>query len=423
MTFEETLTFLYEKLPMFQRIGKTAFKKDLSNTIKLCEALGNPQNKIKCIHIAGTNGKGSTAHALASVFMEAGYKTGLYTSPHLKSFTERIKLNGKELDEQYVIDFVQNHKSLIEEVKPSFFEITVVMAFDYFAKHQPDICLIEVGMGGRFDSTNVINPLLSIITSIGLDHQEYLGYDLESIAFEKAGIIKKNRPVCISNRHIETDKVFIQKAEETNSPIYFAEDEIIIKEIDNKIYINSKGNDFHFEFGLKGAYQQKNIPGIIKSLELSSEMGFKIRRENIMNGLSRIVQNTGIKGRWQVLQEKPMVICDTGHNIDALNIIFNQISSIPHEKLFLLLGFVNDKELDAVFDLFPQKAQYIFSKANIPRAKNLEEISEMAEKRRLNFKLIEDVNEAYSYCLNLASAKDLVFVGGSTFIVAELNSL
>lgn len=418
------MAYLFERLPMFQRIGKTAFKKDLTNTLKLCELLGNPQRKFKSVHIAGTNGKGSTAHSLASILQESSYKTGLYTSPHLKSFTERIKINGAEVKTDFIVDFVQKHKDLIEEIKPSFFEITVVMAFDYFARENVDIAVLEVGMGGRFDSTNVVDPILSIITSIDLDHMEFLGPDIPSIAFEKAGIIKNSRPVIISEWQKDSAPIFIEKAKQTNSDLFFAEDTVDTSSIGNGNYsIESDLVNGHIDFELKGDYQINNLPGIIKSAELLNQLYFNISSDAVKNGLAKVIKNTGLKGRWQVLSENPKVICDTGHNEEGMQFIIKQIGDLAFDKLFAVLGFVNDKDVEKILKIWPEETYFIFCQANIPRAKNLSEVEEIATNLNLEFSSIVDVNEAIKLARKKALKTDLIFIGGSTFVVAEIENL
>ncbi|MEQ8359204.1 MAG: folylpolyglutamate synthase/dihydrofolate synthase family protein [Cytophagales bacterium] len=424
MNYQETLAYLFERLPMFQRIGKSAFKKDLSNTLKLCEALGNPQNKFTSIHIAGTNGKGSTAHSLASIMQESSYKTGLYTSPHLKSFTERIKINGKDAAEDYIVDFVHLHKDLIENIRPSFFEITVAMAFDYFAKEKVDIAVLEVGMGGRFDSTNVIDPILSVITSIDLDHMEFLGPDISSIAFEKAGIIKNERPVVISEWQEESAPIFIEKAKQCQAEIYFAEDDVEIESKgDGKYLVKSEYLNDIIDFELKGDYQIHNLPGIIKSAELLNYLGYEIKAKSICGGLEKVIRNTGIKGRWQILSKEPWIICDTGHNEEGMRYILNQIHNYKFNKLIAILGFVNDKDIHKILDFWPKDTLFIFCQANIPRAMNTDEIIKIAEDKNLRFSIKKDVNNAIELAQQKASKNDFIFIGGSTFVIAEIKDL
>ncbi|MCK5101735.1 MAG: bifunctional folylpolyglutamate synthase/dihydrofolate synthase, partial [Cyclobacteriaceae bacterium] len=333
MDFKDTLEYMYTLLPMYQRVGKIAFKKDLTNTIKLCEILGNPQHKFKSIHIAGTNGKGSSAHMIASVLQSAGYKTGLYTSPHLKSFTERIKIDGREVEEQFVCDFIDGIKSEIEEIQPSFFEITVAMAFKYFLMQQVDVAVIEVGLGGRLDSTNVVTPIVSLITSIGLDHTDMLGETLPEIAFEKAGIIKEDVPVVISESQHEITKVFKRKAHELNAPLFFADQEYDVSisqnsSIDLEFNAKSSTNTIIAKTDLAGEYQIKNIPGVMKVLDLMNLQGFHISDDHIHNGFSHVVKNTGLLGRWQKIHDNPLTICDTVHNELGIKCLIRQIQKI-----------------------------------------------------------------------------------------------
>lgn len=427
MTYQETLDYLFNALPMFQRIGAAAFKKDLSNTIALCGHLGNPQDQFKSVHVAGTNGKGSTSHAICSVLMEAGYKVGLYTSPHLKSFTERIKINGVDIPENQVVNFVAANKTYLEDLKPSFFEMTVGMAFWFFAKEQVDIAVVEVGMGGRLDSTNVISPEVSVITNIGYDHMQFLGDTLEKIAGEKAGIIKSVTPVVISQRQPETWPIFEKMAKEKNAPLYFAEDFFSISRKDlkyNGVYeVMDSGKSNLIEMDLKGNYQQKNLAGILQTIAVLQKLGYRITQSHVNNGLSQIVKNTGLKGRWQVLGKRPWIICDTGHNEDGIKYIVDQIKEYSYNQLYMIIGMVNDKELGKVLDLFPKDAHYIFCQANIPRAMEAELLATEAEAYGLEGFIIKDVNEAISWAKKNALASDLIFIGGSTFVVAEINDL
>ncbi|HET9055128.1 MAG TPA: folylpolyglutamate synthase/dihydrofolate synthase family protein, partial [Cyclobacteriaceae bacterium] len=360
--YRQTLTYLYQNLPMFQRVGAAAYKADLGNTIALCEALDNPQNAFKSIHIAGTNGKGSTSHMLASVLQSSGYKTGLYTSPHLKDFTERIKINGREIGQAQVIDFVNRIKPRIENIRPSFFEITVAMAFDYFASQQVDVAVIETGLGGRLDSTNVISPVLSVITNIGFDHKDILGDTLAKIAAEKAGIIKDKTPVVVSERQPEVENVFITRARHHHAPLVFAGDEFRITQNDSwfevikndGMYLNA------LALPLKGKYQMKNLAGVLKVCEILNQNGFKISIDQIRNGLEKTVTQTGLKGRWQQLSANPVVICDTGHNADGVREIVTQIDQQKFKTLHIVWGMVKDKEPDAVLSLLPKNARYYF---------------------------------------------------------------
>ncbi len=424
-TYEQTLDYLYTNLPMFQRVGAVAFKKDLTNTLALCEALGNPHQKFKSIHVAGTNGKGSTAHMLASVLQSAGYKTGLYTSPHLKSFTERIRINGQEVSQAFVVDFVNRIRPHIDRIKPSFFEITVAMAFDYFAKQQVDIAVIEVGLGGRLDSTNVITPEVSVITNIGFDHMDMLGDTLPKIAFEKAGIIKNHIPVVVSERQEEVVHVFEDKAKFEQAPILFANKPVTISQHGNSIAVNAFFQDqpIEFEFPLLGNYQQKNIAGVLTALECLTNRGFSISKEQVCDGMQQVISQTGLKGRWQILQKNSLVICDTGHNVDGIRSIVRQLATYSYKNLFMIIGMVKDKDHTAVFNLLPKEANYIFCQANIPRAMDAHELAKAAEAFGLIGDVVPNVNEALNIALKQAKPDDLIFVGGSTFVVAELNNL
>ena len=399
---------MYKALPMFQRVGQAAFKKDLTNTIKLCDALDNPQNKFKSIHIAGTNGKGSTSHMIASVLQTAGYKVGLYTSPHLKSFTERIRINGQEVEKEYVTQFVEGNQQLIEEVKPSFFEMTVAMAFDYFAQNKVDVAVIEVGLGGRLDSTNIITPELSVITNIGFDHMDMLGDTLPKIAFEKAGIIKPGVPVVVTEKHAETAEVFKTVSAERKSEITFAEelkfDEIPLTD-------------------LQGLYQVKNIKGVLSSFQILNKNGWKLSAESIILGLGNVQANTGLKGRWQQLNNHPLTICDTGHNKEAFEYLVNQISTCLYKKLYMVLGFVREKDLNPILAMLPESAHLIFCEPKIPRALLLEELKVKTEHMRQSRNYIQDVNDAVSFAKSQADAEDMIFIGGSTFVVAEIEEL
>jgi dihydrofolate synthase/folylpolyglutamate synthase len=390
---------------MYQLQGASAYKKDLTNTHLLIAHLDNPQEKIKCIHVAGTNGKGSTSHMLASILQEAGYKVGLYTSPHLKDFRERIKINGIEISEEFVTDFTNKHKAFFEANDMSFFEMTVGLAFDYFAKEKVDIAIIEVGMGGRLDATNVITPLVSVITNIGLDHTQFLGNTLEAVAFEKAGIIKPNIPVVIGEYTTETKPVFLAKAKECNSEIYFASDSI------TETYPSD----------LIGDYQLHNKKTALQTIAILNEQKeFKVFQDDIKSGLILVVKNTGLQGRWQQLGESPKVICDTAHNKNGLEIVMNQIQKETFEKLHIILGMVNDKDLDEILPLFPKNAIYYFCKPNIPRGLDATILQEKAKKYHLNGNIYRSVTDAYEESRNNSTKNDFIFIGGSTFVVAEL---
>lgn len=403
MTYKETLNWLFNQLPMFQNVGASAYKKDLTNTLLLAEHLNHPERNFKTIHVAGTNGKGSTSSMIASAFMEAGYKVGLYTSPHLKDFRERITINGKMISKNYVHQFVLNHKSFFENTHLSFFEMTVGLAFEYFSDKKVDIAIIEVGMGGRLDSTNIITPLLSVITNIGKDHTQFLGDTLEKIAFEKAGIIKPNVPVVIGEYTSETKPVFIEIAKQNHSQIHFAQDE----------------THPDYPCGLLGDYQLKNKKTVIEIFKnLNSD--FNISDENIKKGILNVVQNTNLQGRWQVLQENPKAICDTAHNAHGLEIVINQLKKEKFKQLHIVLGVVNDKDLDSVLPLFPKNAIYYFCKPKIQRGLGAKTLKEKASKYNLKGNTYNSVSIAYKNALANSESNDLIYIGGSTFVVAEI---
>ncbi len=425
-TYQQTLDYLYANLPMFQRIGAAAFKKDLTNTITLCNALGNPEKKFRSIHVAGTNGKGSSSHMLASILQEAGYKTGLYTSPHLKSFTERIRINGNEVSETYVVEFVNRVKPLIDEIQPSFFEITVAMAFDYFAAQQVDVAVVEVGLGGRLDSTNVITPIVSLITNIGWDHKDLLGDTLEKIAAEKAGIIKPSVPVVVSERQESgIEDVFISKAKSVGAPIMFASNTYAVKEVNGRKQIKSNGDVIVevVDFPLGGIYQDKNLSGVAGVVDVLRGFGFKISKEALTLGLQNVISNTHLKGRWQKLRERPLVICDTGHNLDGIRQVTRQLETISYDRLHFVFGVVKDKAIDDILAILPAAATYYFCQAKLPRALDAYELAKKANAYGLQGYVIPDVNEAKHSALKNATENDLIFIGGSTFVVAEINEL
>ena len=401
MTYQETLDWMFSQLPMYQRQGKTAFKKDLTNISAFCGVLKNPQNKFASIHVGGTNGKGSTSHIISSILQEAGYKVGLYTSPHLKNFTERIRINGEEVSKHFVVDFITKNKYFLKTQQLSFFEMTVGLAFEYFATQNVDIAVIEVGLGGCLDSTNIIYPEVAVITNIGYDHMQFLGDTLPEIAAEKAGIIKQNTPIIIGEKQDAVVDVFEQKATQMNAEIYFASDK-----------------QYDYESDLLGSYQEKNMSTAIHAVKALK--GYVISESHIINGLKNVVQNTNFKGRWQILQYKPLVICDTAHNKEGLSYVMNQLASLSFDKLHMVLGVVNDKKLDDILTLFPIKATYYFCKPNIPRGLNEIDLQSTAE----NFHLVGDtygsVHEAYLKAISDAEIDDVVFVGGSTFVVAEV---
>jgi dihydrofolate synthase/folylpolyglutamate synthase len=402
MDYTSTLDYLFNKLPIYQRKGTIAYKADIGNIVEATKQLNNPHNKFKSIHIAGTNGKGSVAHMLASVLQEAGYKTGLYTSPHLKDFRERIKINGKMIAEQEVIDFVWANKKLFNDLEMSFFEMTVAMAFDYFAKNQVDIAIIECGLGGRLDSTNIIDPELAIITNIGIDHTDLLGETLEKIAAEKAGIIKTNRPIIIGKEQEETKNIFVEKAKEKHAAVYIA----------------GKGNQIQTD--LKGKWQIENSNTALKAIELLKAWGWNIDDENIRDGFKSVIKNTGLLGRWQVLNNKPLSICDTAHNEDGIRLIVQHIKQTPHEHLHFVFGTVSDKNSSRILRLLPKQATYYFCKAAIPRAVDATLLKEDASHFGLKGEVFPNVIDAFAEAKKRAKNKDLIFVGGSTFVVAEV---
>lgn len=424
MTYPETLNYLYQNLPMFQRVGASAYKKDLTNTLALCEALGTPQNKFRSIHIAGTNGKGSSSHMIASVLQAAGYKTGLYTSPHLKEFTERIRINGAEADREFVVDFVERVKPLIETIQPSFFEITVAMAFDYFAQQQVDIAVIEVGLGGRLDSTNVITPILSLITNISWDHMDLLGDTLEKIASEKAGIIKKGVPVVISEQQEEVEAVFKLRATEQQSPIVFATDQFqVTRQADGSYSVHHNGQQRLLKLDLMGIYQTKNVAGVLACIDELRKAGFQITDQHIEMGLNQVMINTGLRGRWQIIGKSPLIICDTAHNEGGIREIVKQIGETTYHHLHMVLGMVKDKDISKVLSLLPAAATYYFCQASIPRALPAGELKLKAEAFGLKGNVFTNVNDALHAAKKSSVPEDLIFVGGSTFVVAEVDNL
>ncbi len=404
MNYTQTISWLFNQLPMYQRIGAAAYKVDVSNTVKLINYLNNPQDSFKSVHVAGTNGKGSTSHMLASVLQDAGYKVGLYTSPHLKDFRERIKFNGKMMPEQKVVDFVENHRSFFEENQLSFFEMTVGLAFDYFKNEKVDIAIIEVGLGGRLDSTNVINPEVSVITTIGLDHTQFLGTTLAEIASEKAGIIKPKIPVVIGETKPETKSVILHKARKEKSPILFVEAEAVPE----------------FKTDLLGNYQIKNYKTAYVTLGVLEQKGWNITNKNIENGFLNVVKNTGLQGRWQLLNKAPKVICDTAHNVEGLALVLNQLEKENFNQLHIVLGVVADKNLDAILPLFPKKAIYYFCKPAVVRGLEVDQLQQKAMGHALIGTSYVTVREAYKSAMTAANAKDLIYIGGSTFVVAEI---
>lgn len=404
MTYQKTLDWLFSKLPMYQRVGAVAFKKDLTNTLALVKYLDNPQQKFKSIHVAGTNGKGSTSHMIASVLQESGYKVGLYTSPHLKDFRERIKINGKEVSKRFVIDFVKNHKTFLEQQGLSFFEMTVGMAFHYFAMQNVDVAVVEVGLGGRLDSTNIITPIVSIITNISYDHMQMLGNTLPQIAAEKAGIIKPNVPVVIGEKQDEVIDVFIQKAKKSNSQITIA----------------SETEKSELPSDLKGIYQIKNKHTVEAALKIISQNGFPLSDKFIKKGLLNVVKNTGLKGRWQTLKTEPKVVCDTAHNEAGIKYAMQQVSEQNFKNLHVVIGVVNDKDISHILPLFPKNAIYYFCRPNIPRGLDVEILKQKALEFGLIGNAYQSVNEAYKMVIKNADIDDFIYIGGSNFVVAEV---
>jgi dihydrofolate synthase / folylpolyglutamate synthase len=429
MTYSETLEYLYNKLPMFSRIGSDAIKKDLTNTLLICEALGNPQNKFKSIHIAGTNGKGSVSHMLASVLQTAGYKTGLYTSPHLYDFRERIKVDGIMVSEGFVIDFTERVKPLIEKIQPSFFEITVAMAFEYFAQQKVDLAVVETGLGGRLDSTNIITPQLSVITNISYDHMNILGNTLEEIAGEKAGIIKQNIPVVIGERRTETEKVFIEKGTEKNAPLFFAEELFQINKAELQLHylklsLRNKGTNENIDLSvdLPGIYQVKNVNTLLAAIEILKQNNWRINKETIVDALQNIKKLTGLHGRWEVIQNEPTVVLEVAHNEDGIRQMLHHIELVDFDQLHIIFGVVKDKELGKVLELLPKNASYYFTQAHIPRALPGNQLQEEAKKIGLEGRVYENVNLALGNALKKAAHDDLIIVCGSIFLVAEVKS-
>ena len=427
MNYQETLEWMYKQLPMYQRIGAAAYKADLNNTIALLDMLGNPHHRFKSVHVAGTNGKGSTSHMLASIFQEAGYKTGLYTSPHLRDFRERIRINGEMIPEENVVEFIEKHQEFFKAQQLSFFEMTVGMAFDYFANEQVDIAIVEVGMGGRLDSTNLITPELSVITNIGLDHVQFLGDTLEKIAHEKAGIIKEGIPVVIGETQPETHQVFEDKAAECHSPIYFADqifdcDKVHIESMTQQEYDIWKNSELYLEactIPLMGNYQKKNLTTVMCATDLLRKQ-FELSDDDIRDGVANVIRNTHLMGRWQILDQDPLTIADTGHNVDGIREVVSQLAEMTYNKLHFVIGMVNDKDIDHVLQLLPHNCEYYFCKADIPRGLDANILAEKAFELGLRGSVYNSVRDAYRSAINAAQFDDVIFVGGSNFIVAEV---
>jgi dihydrofolate synthase / folylpolyglutamate synthase len=427
MTYEQTLHYLYEKLPLYSSIGIRAYKADLDNTLALCKHLGDPQNKIKTIHIAGTNGKGSTSHMLATVFQQCGYKTGLYTSPHLKDFRERIKINGEMIPRDFVTAFVEKTKTFSEEIEPSFFELTFVMALEYFVHQNVDIAVIETGLGGRLDSTNVITPVLSVITNIGFDHMDILGDSLSKIAYEKAGIIKPGIPVVIGELIPETKIIFQEKARETNSAIFFAEERFTINSLKPRnetlqvevLDINKRQNR-NYTLDLTGLYQARNLLTVLTAIDLLKNI-FSLEEKTIQKALSNVKSFTGLHGRWEVIRRRPLVVLDVAHNVDGIHQLVNQINNSQYKKLHIVFGIVKDKEIKKVLQQLPLEAEYYFTRAHIPRALPENELLERAAEFHLKGSSYSEVNIALKAAMDAASEEDMIIVCGSIFVVGEVK--
>jgi dihydrofolate synthase / folylpolyglutamate synthase len=421
MTYTDTLQYLYDRLPVFHHVGGAAYKPGLDNTIQLMNVLDNPQTKYRCIHIAGTNGKGSVSNMLAAVLQTAGYKVGLYTSPHLVDFGERIRVNGQMIEQQHVIDFVENNKDVFNTIEPSFFEATMAMAFNYFADTKVDVAIIEVGLGGRLDSTNIIQPDLSVITNISFDHVGFLGDTLEKIAFEKAGIIKPTTPVVIGESAPETRPVFVQKACKENAALIFAEErfKINFKEYsDAKMLVEVNGK-LLIKCGLCGNYQLKNIATTLAAIEQLNTLNYSISESDILKGIENITEITGLQGRWQTLRNNPTAVCDTGHNVGGIQFVVEQLKAQNYKRLRIVIGMVNDKDVSAVLNLLPQDAVYYFTQANIMRALSCEELKLKAQTFGLNGLIYKSVKQAVDAAINESESDDFIFIGGSNFIVGE----
>jgi dihydrofolate synthase/folylpolyglutamate synthase len=428
LNYQQTIEYLFHRLPMFSKLGTAAFKGDLSNTLKLCEALGNPQNAFKSIHIAGTNGKGSTSHMLAAIMQTAGYKTALYTSPHLKDFRERIKVNGEMVDEKFVIEFTKKIKPVIEEIDPSFFEITVAMAFSWFAQQKVDIAVIEVGLGGRLDSTNVITPEISVITNIGYDHMNILGNTLEQIAWEKAGIIKEGIPVVVGETLFETKPVFVKKSKDLNAPLYFANEARWVTDwqpskqgLEVMVQIKQIDKRTRYKLELGGIYQIKNLLTVLEVVHVLTTMGWEISEQQVQQALLNVRKLTGLHGRWEVVHHQPMTVLDVAHNEDGIKQLTGQLEHCDFQKLHIVIGMVKDKEIEKVLSLLPKHASYYFTKAQIPRALPENELAQKAFQQGLHGNAFTTVNEAVQKAINESHENDMILVCGSVFVVGEVE--
>ncbi|MFD2553691.1 bifunctional folylpolyglutamate synthase/dihydrofolate synthase [Sphingobacterium tabacisoli] len=426
-TYTEAIDYLYSRLPMFTRDGASAYKKDLDRTIALCDAIGNPQNRYKTIHVGGTNGKGSSSHMLASILSASGYRTGLYTSPHLVDFRERIRIDGQQIDAQFVVDYVNRQKELIEAVQPSFFEATVAMAFDYFATEQVDVAIIEVGLGGRLDSTNIIHPDVALITNIGMDHMNLLGDTLTEIAIEKAGIIKSNTPIVVSETHPITAPVFIDTALRCNAPLTFADQVFKVKRISKtdilqQVEVLSAAAKEVYDLDLTGSYQLKNVLGVLAVVEQLRGLGYEIPEDRLKEGLAQVQARTGLQGRWQTISTDPLIICDTGHNEDGIKEVIKNLTEVHFKKLHVVIGAMKDKDLDHMLPYLPKDATYYFSSPDMPRAMSAMELAAKAFTYGLKGQECGTVVNALAAAKDAYQVGDLIFVGGSNFVVAEVLS-
>ncbi|MGL4520879.1 MAG: bifunctional folylpolyglutamate synthase/dihydrofolate synthase [Phocaeicola sp.] len=423
MNYSETLDYLYHSAPLFQHVGQAAYKEGLSNTHLLDAHLGHPHRKFPTIHVAGTNGKGSCSHTLAAILQAAGYKTGLYTSPHLIDFRERIRINGEVAPQSFVVDFVAEHRPFFEPLHCSFFELTTAMAFHYFAQQAVDVAIIEVGLGGRLDCTNIIDPKLSIITNISLDHTQFLGTTLAQIATEKGGIIKKEVPVVIGESTPETEAIFRSLAAEANAPILFAESEELIQQVE----YNNEGapiyqtTDYANLVGeLRGIYQQKNSATVLSAIRQLNKLGFTLTEEEVRTGFAQVNKLTGLMGRWQQLSDHPQTVCDTGHNVAGISYLVEQLARQEYQQLHIVMGMVSDKDIESVLQIMPKEATYYFTQADIPRALPAQELQQLAQKHELHGNTYPNVPAAYLAAKELAQTDDFIFIGGSSFIVADL---
>lgn len=427
MTYDETLEYIYSALPMYQRIGSAAYKADLENAYELDKMSDYPHKSFKTIHVAGTNGKGSVSHMLASVYQHAGYKVGLYTSPHLIDFRERIKINGELISKDFIIKYIQRNRCFFELIKPSFFEMSVFMAFCYFKINKVDVAIIETGLGGRLDTTNIISPILSVVTNIGYDHTQLLGSNLRDIAKEKAGIIKPGTPVVIGETHEITSRVFNARACLMESPIYYADEEIqfsyVTKSLNGSVYFNffDKNSDFEIECDLIGNYQYKNIRTCLKALEIGIQR-MPITPEAIIAGIKNVRKTTGLMGRWQEVGHNPLTICDVAHNKEGITEVLHQLKNTPYKKLHMVIGFVNDKDISGILSILPQGAEYYFTRSSVPRSADPVDVANQAEKNNVYGKIFQDVHSAYLDAVENAEPEDLIFIGGSTFVVGDFLS-